>query len=223
MARSSSRTTAAPMTPWCSPTPRHVVWATRTTAIFFLFFRLHEGYGLVMGAGAPPRRRHDRSRSHARAASLVRQPRAHDARTPMVPASRGVHARGWPIHRHGILRHRGPITCGEARAELSGWGFFLPASPLLAAPDMGIGLRPPGIERLVRRDHPRLPDDLHRARDEVSAVGAGLLLSRVREWATADFRSDYGAHGRSGATPSVLGFQTIWSSFFVSILSIRRR
>jgi glycosyltransferase involved in cell wall biosynthesis len=58
-------------------------------------------------------------------------------------------------------------------------------------------------------------------------IGILLLLSRVGEWASADFGElDYSVTMKwviPGATLVVLGFQTIWSSFVVSILGMSRR
>jgi glycosyltransferase involved in cell wall biosynthesis len=57
--------------------------------------------------------------------------------------------------------------------------------------------------------------------------GAGLLLMAVLEWKRAGFgHLDYASTMRivvPGATLSALGFQTILSSFFVSILGLQRR
>jgi hypothetical protein len=57
-------------------------------------------------------------------------------------------------------------------------------------------------------------------------IGIVLLLSRVSEWAGTKFGPlDYAHTMRwviPGATLVVLGFQTIWSSFYVSILGLRR-
>jgi hypothetical protein len=62
----------------------------------------------------------------------------------------------------------------------------------------------------------------------VSALaGSILLVSRVGEWASTEFGPlDYSYTMKwviPGATLVVLGVQTIWSSFFVSILSMRER
>ncbi len=58
-------------------------------------------------------------------------------------------------------------------------------------------------------------------------IGVGLLVAAVLQWARADFgRLDYGHTMRwviPGATLTALGFQTVLSSFFVSILGMRRR
>ena len=58
-------------------------------------------------------------------------------------------------------------------------------------------------------------------------LGCGLLLAAVETWRVARFgRLDYAHTMRlvvPGATLSALGFQTILSSFFVSILGLRRR
>ena len=58
-------------------------------------------------------------------------------------------------------------------------------------------------------------------------VGVGLLLAAVYEWRQADFgRLDYARTMRlvvPGATLTALAFQTILSSFFVSILGMKRR
>jgi len=58
-------------------------------------------------------------------------------------------------------------------------------------------------------------------------IGLGLLLAAVNEWRLQDFgRLDY-AHTMRFVVPGVtlvaLGFQTILSSFFVSILGLHRR
>ncbi|HUE61257.1 MAG TPA: glycosyltransferase family 2 protein [Acidimicrobiales bacterium] len=57
-------------------------------------------------------------------------------------------------------------------------------------------------------------------------IGIGLLLSRFSEWAGTKFGPLNYAHTMRwvipGATLVVLGFQTIWSSFYVSILGLRR-
>jgi glycosyltransferase involved in cell wall biosynthesis len=58
-------------------------------------------------------------------------------------------------------------------------------------------------------------------------VGLALLLGAVNEWRLANFgQLDYAITMRwviPGATLTALGFQTILSSFFVSILGLRRR
>ena len=58
-------------------------------------------------------------------------------------------------------------------------------------------------------------------------VGLALLLAAINKWRLADFgRLDYAQTMRlvvPGATLTVLSFQTILSSFFVSILSLTRR
>jgi hypothetical protein len=58
-------------------------------------------------------------------------------------------------------------------------------------------------------------------------AGIALLLLKVGEWAGTRFGPlDYSSTMKwviPGATLVVLGFQTIWSSFFVSILGLRRR
>jgi glycosyltransferase involved in cell wall biosynthesis len=58
-------------------------------------------------------------------------------------------------------------------------------------------------------------------------MGIGLLLIAVNQWRLAGFgRLDYARTMRlviPGATLTVLGFQTILSSFFVSILDIKRK
>jgi glycosyltransferase involved in cell wall biosynthesis len=58
-------------------------------------------------------------------------------------------------------------------------------------------------------------------------IGLGLLLAAVNEWRLADFgQLDYAHTMRlvvPGATLTSLGFQTILSSFLVSILGMRRR
>jgi hypothetical protein len=58
-------------------------------------------------------------------------------------------------------------------------------------------------------------------------AGLGLLLVAVNQWRMHDFgRLDYSQTMRwviPGATLTALGFQTILSSFFVSILGMRRR
>ncbi len=59
------------------------------------------------------------------------------------------------------------------------------------------------------------------------AVGGGLLLAAIRQWWLTDFGTlDYAHTMRfvvPGATLVALGFQTAFSSFFVSILGMRRR
>jgi glycosyltransferase involved in cell wall biosynthesis len=61
----------------------------------------------------------------------------------------------------------------------------------------------------------------------VLTVGLGLLLSAIDEWRLVNFgRLDYAETMRlviPGATLTALGFQTLLSSFFVSILGMRRR
>jgi len=56
-------------------------------------------------------------------------------------------------------------------------------------------------------------------------IGFGLLLSSVNQWRLADFgHLDYAITMRRvipGALLTALGFQTIVSSFFVSILGMR--
>jgi hypothetical protein len=58
-------------------------------------------------------------------------------------------------------------------------------------------------------------------------IGVGLLTAAVFQWRTAHFgRLDYAYTMRwviPGATLTALGFQTILSSFFASILGMRRR
>ena len=58
-------------------------------------------------------------------------------------------------------------------------------------------------------------------------IGIGLLLVAINQWRLADFgRLDYAKTMRlvvPGATLTALGFQTFLSSFFVSILGMRRR
>jgi hypothetical protein len=58
-------------------------------------------------------------------------------------------------------------------------------------------------------------------------VGIALLLAAINQWRMTDFgRLDYSHTMRwviPGATLTALGFQTILSSFFVSILGMRRR
>jgi hypothetical protein len=59
------------------------------------------------------------------------------------------------------------------------------------------------------------------------AVGLGLLLASINQWRETDFgRLDY-AHSMRwvipGVTLTALGFQTILSGFFISILGMRRR
>jgi hypothetical protein len=58
-------------------------------------------------------------------------------------------------------------------------------------------------------------------------AGDGLLLTAVRQWWLTGFgHLDY-AHAMRfvvpGATLVALGFQTVFSSFFVSILGMRRK
>ena len=58
-------------------------------------------------------------------------------------------------------------------------------------------------------------------------IGGGLLLAAIVQWVSVDLGSlDYSRTMRlvvPGATLTALGFQTILSSFFVSILGMRRR
>ncbi|MGZ8519349.1 MAG: glycosyltransferase family 2 protein, partial [Candidatus Binatia bacterium] len=58
-------------------------------------------------------------------------------------------------------------------------------------------------------------------------AGVVLLLVAVNQWRMADFGTlDYSRAMRlvvPGVTLTALGFQTILSSFFVSILGMRRR
>jgi glycosyltransferase involved in cell wall biosynthesis len=58
-------------------------------------------------------------------------------------------------------------------------------------------------------------------------LGAGLLLTSINQWRLTDFgRLDYAHTMRwviPGVTFTALGFQTVLSSFFVSILGMRRR
>ena len=58
-------------------------------------------------------------------------------------------------------------------------------------------------------------------------VGLVLLGGAVNQWRVADFGSlDYGHTMRwviPGATLTAIGFQTILSSFFISILGMRRK
>ncbi|HKX61760.1 MAG TPA: glycosyltransferase family 2 protein, partial [Verrucomicrobiae bacterium] len=58
-------------------------------------------------------------------------------------------------------------------------------------------------------------------------VGTGLLLTAVNQWRLADFgRLDYAYTMRlviPGATLLALGFQTILSSFLISMLRMERR
>ena len=58
-------------------------------------------------------------------------------------------------------------------------------------------------------------------------IGLGLLLSAVNHWWVTGFAQlDYAQTMRlvvPGATLTALGFQAILSSFFVSILGMRRR
>jgi hypothetical protein len=58
-------------------------------------------------------------------------------------------------------------------------------------------------------------------------AGAVLLLGAVAQWSSVDFGNlQYARTMRlvvPGVTMAVLGFQTILSSFFVSILGMRRR
>jgi hypothetical protein len=57
--------------------------------------------------------------------------------------------------------------------------------------------------------------------------GVGLLLAAIYQWRLNDFgHLDYAKTMRlvvPGATLTALGFQTVLSSFFVSILGMRRR
>lgn len=61
----------------------------------------------------------------------------------------------------------------------------------------------------------------------VLVIGLALLLAAINEWRLVNFgRLDYAETMRlviPGATLTALGFQTILSSFFVSILGMRRR
>ncbi len=58
-------------------------------------------------------------------------------------------------------------------------------------------------------------------------LGVGLLIAALDQWRRADFgRLDYAQTMRlviPGATLTALGFQTVFSSFFVSILGMHRR
>lgn len=58
-------------------------------------------------------------------------------------------------------------------------------------------------------------------------VGCGLLLAAVRQWQLTGFGAlDYGRTMRwviPGSTLTALGFQTLLSSFFVSVLGMRRK
>jgi hypothetical protein len=58
-------------------------------------------------------------------------------------------------------------------------------------------------------------------------IGIGLLLAAVRQWQLVNFGSlDYAHTMRfvvPGVTLTAIGFQTLLSSFFVSILGMRRR
>ncbi len=58
-------------------------------------------------------------------------------------------------------------------------------------------------------------------------VGGGLLLAAVLKWRAAGFgRLDYPETMRwviPGATLTALGFQTLLSSFFISILGLGRK
>ena len=58
-------------------------------------------------------------------------------------------------------------------------------------------------------------------------VGAGLLAGAVNQWREVNFGDlDYARTMRwviPGVTLAVLGFQTIASSFFVSLLGMRRK
>jgi len=58
-------------------------------------------------------------------------------------------------------------------------------------------------------------------------LGFGLLLAAIQEWRLVSFgQLDYAKTMRlvvPGATLTALSFQTILSSFFVSILGMRRR
>jgi hypothetical protein len=59
------------------------------------------------------------------------------------------------------------------------------------------------------------------------ALGVGLLLAAVNQWFLVDFgRLNYAQTMRwviPGATLTALGFQTVLSSFFVSILGMGRK
>ena len=61
----------------------------------------------------------------------------------------------------------------------------------------------------------------------VLVVGIVLLVSAVNQWRLVNFeRLDYARTMRlvvPGVTATALGFQTMLSSFFVSILGMRRR
>ena len=58
-------------------------------------------------------------------------------------------------------------------------------------------------------------------------VGLGLLLTAINQWRLADFgRLDYARTMRlviPGATLLALGFQTVLSSFLISMLGMKRR
>ena len=58
-------------------------------------------------------------------------------------------------------------------------------------------------------------------------IGLMLLLAAVNQWRLSDFgRLDYAQTMRlvvPGVTLTALGFQTVASSFFISILGMRRR
>jgi F0F1-type ATP synthase membrane subunit c/vacuolar-type H+-ATPase subunit K len=58
-------------------------------------------------------------------------------------------------------------------------------------------------------------------------VGLALLLAAINQWRLAGFgHLDYAKTMRlviPGATLTALGFQTVLSSFFISILGMRRR
>jgi hypothetical protein len=58
-------------------------------------------------------------------------------------------------------------------------------------------------------------------------VGLGLLLAAINQWRLADFgRLDYARTMRlviPGATLLALGFQTVLSSFLISMLGMKRR
>ncbi len=61
----------------------------------------------------------------------------------------------------------------------------------------------------------------------VLVIGLGLLVAAINQWRVAHFGPlDYGQTMRlviPGATCTALGFQTMLSSFIISILGVRRR
>ena len=72
------------------------------------------------------------------------------------------------------------------------------------------------------------PQDTAEAWDAVGlTVGAVLLLLAVNKWRVAEFGElDYSSTMRlvvPGVTLTALGFQTLLTSFFISVLAMRRK